>query len=126
MHGSSRTDFEVRACHERWIQVTSGSLGGEPFFGTAGSRSPDAIANPCIVRNFSIEGALLEFKQPPPQATRFFMSIDAYNFSIECYVRHRSKTGIGVYFVEPAEGEWPRGQVSPKQVVDMIRAELRD
>ena len=60
---------------------------------------------PCVVRNFSTAGALLEFEGGSPTANRFRLMIDAFEFEAACYVRHRSKFGLGVYFdvlVEPA------------------------
>lgn len=76
---------------------------------------------PCIVRNFSITGALLEFEGAPPVAARFRLMIDAYRFEAECYVRHRSATGVGVYFDELALPQLPPWVTRPHELVAMLK-----
>jgi hypothetical protein len=78
---------------------------------------------PCIVRNFSQGGALLEFDGTPPVADRFILTIDRYNFTSDCYVRHRSATGIGVLFSLTEAVAHVPGRATPQEVVARIEAE---
>jgi hypothetical protein len=52
----------------------------------------------CIVRNFSVGGALLEFLDSPPPVQNFKLAIEHLDFKTHCDVRHRNGTAVGVYF----------------------------
>jgi hypothetical protein len=82
---------------------------------------PGRDREPCIVRNFSVAGALLEFEHGPPTAARFTLLIDIFNFTADCYVKHRSATGIGVYFAELTDGTTPRSATSAAEIVDRLQ-----
>lgn len=77
----------------------------------------------CIVRNFSVTGALLEFASETPAADRFQLAIDHFNFTAECYVRHRSRTGVGVYFSDTVLNGQAINGIAPAEVVARIQAE---
>lgn len=77
----------------------------------------------CIVRNFSVTGALLEFANDTPAADRFHLTIDHFNFTAECFVRHRSRTGVGVYFSDTVLNGRVINGVAPAEVVTRIQIE---
>lgn len=77
----------------------------------------------CIVRNFSVVGALLEFTGAAPVADRLRLVIDAYGFEAECYVRHRSKLGLGVNFDELAMAEARSVQCTPEELLAILKRE---
>ena len=54
---------------------------------------------PCIVRNFSEHGALLEFAEPFPAATTFKLRIEAKQVEALCEVRHRNGNQLGIRFL---------------------------
>lgn len=70
-----------------------------------------------MVRNFSSAGALLEFDGQMPIAARFRLIIDEYEFEVACYVKHRSRLALGVYFSEFDENNRPTGKGSAANVV---------
>jgi hypothetical protein len=76
--------------------------------------------HPCIVRNFSVAGALLEFDGPVPAADRCVLIIDRFNFEANCFVRHRSKTAVGVYFTDTMDGVVVPGKVTAEAIVARI------
>ena len=53
---------------------------------------------PCIVRNISVGGALLEVEEPKQVPNRFRLVIDADSFEADCDIRHRTAHGVGIYF----------------------------
>jgi hypothetical protein len=54
----------------------------------------------CIVRNFSVAGAMLEFPDRVPETRSFRLIIDAFGFETLCSVRHRRGQLVGVFFPE--------------------------
>ncbi len=60
---------------------------------------------PCIVRNFSEGGALLEMPWPCELPDYFRLSIDAIEFDIGCERRHERPGAVGVQFISQAEAE---------------------
>lgn len=75
----------------------------------------------CIIRNFSVAGALLEFDHIVPSVDKFKLVIDEYGFEVACYVKHRSRFALGVYFTEIDEHDRPTGRGTAADVV--IRAQ---
>lgn len=55
---------------------------------------------PCIVRNISTGGALLEVKDPKQIPNRLTLLIDADSFEADCDIRHRTAHAVGIYFNE--------------------------
>jgi hypothetical protein len=53
---------------------------------------------PCVVRNISASGALLEFPNAVPVAKGFRLVIDYIRFESWCDVRHQTQNSVGVYF----------------------------
>ena len=53
---------------------------------------------PCIVRNISTGGALLEVRDPKLVPNRLKLLIDADSFEADCDIRHRTAHGVGIYF----------------------------
>lgn len=84
---------------------------------------PGREKEPCVVRNFALEGALLTFPGQMPVAQRFRLIIDVVNFEAECFVRHRSGHGVGVYFDEFALSELPPGKPRPAEIVRYLQEE---
>jgi hypothetical protein len=72
---------------------------------------------PCVVRNISEGGALLEFEGAVPAAGRLILIIDTLDFELPCHVRHRSQTGLGVNFDETGAGDVPARRVRTAEVV---------
>jgi len=76
---------------------------------------------PCVVRNFSSFGALLEFVGPVPAAGHLILTIEPFDFEVVCHVRHRSRTGLGVNFDETAPEELPASRIKVSDVVERLR-----
>lgn len=53
---------------------------------------------PCIVRNISMGGALLEVEEPKQLPKSFKLVVDADSFEADCDIRHRTAHGVGIYF----------------------------
>lgn len=53
---------------------------------------------PCIVRNISTGGALLEVRDPRQVPTKLTLLIEADSFEADCDIRHRTAHGVGIYF----------------------------
>ena len=79
---------------------------------------------PCIVRNFSVAGALLEFPGAVPVIGRFRLIIDIFSFEAECFVRHRGTRGLGVYFddlsLPDAKSACTPGELSARLKAGMV------
>ncbi len=56
-------------------------------------------SEPCILRNVSDQGALIEFASDVPVAATFRLRIDSKDAEALCEVRHRNGKLIGVRFV---------------------------
>lgn len=65
---------------------------------------------PCIVKDFSAAGALLQFEIPEGFPDQFQLTIESERFQSHCKIRHREKGQMGVQFVEP---EAPPQKVEP-------------
>jgi hypothetical protein len=61
---------------------------------------------PCVVRNVSAGGAMVEIQGSVPLPTRFRLVVSAWQFEAECEVVHRSENAVGVRFLSCA-GEPP-------------------
>jgi hypothetical protein len=68
-------------------------------------RVPGRPPEPCIVRNYSEGGALIEFpvQIDPPQTFRLI--IESKRVDTLCDVRRRSGKTIGVQFLDPSAGQ---------------------
>jgi hypothetical protein len=64
-------------------------------------------AEPCVVRDISVGGALLEVSKPLLLPHRFRLHIEANGLDLECEIAHRGDNGVGVRFV---------GNLSPASV----------
>ena len=53
---------------------------------------------PCIVRNISEGGALLEVDEPLQLPNKLLLRIESDGFEADCDVRHRTSHAIGVNF----------------------------
>lgn len=62
---------------------------------------------PCLVRNVSEGGALLEFEIPKVMPYRFTLIIDCKGFEAWCETRHTGETWMGVQFVRVDKIEAP-------------------
>jgi hypothetical protein len=54
---------------------------------------------PCVMRDVSDGGALLEVSHPEWLPTRFRLMIEATSFEADCEIAHRTETAVGVRFV---------------------------
>ncbi|MGD9783384.1 MAG: PilZ domain-containing protein [Hyphomicrobiaceae bacterium] len=54
----------------------------------------------CVVRDLSVNGALLEMEAPHWLPYRFELDIETSGFRTDCEIRHQSPYGVGVMFVE--------------------------
>lgn len=66
----------------------------------------------CMVRNLSVNGALLEFAVPDWMPFGFKLVIEATRFEVDCELRHQGHNGCGVMFVEHKSEQ----EVVPRQV----------
>ncbi len=57
---------------------------------------------PCVVRNLSVDGALLEVGRPLLLPGRFRLHIEVNGLDIECEIAHRGEHTVGVRFVGSA------------------------
>lgn len=55
---------------------------------------------PCLVRNISTDGALLEVEDSRLIGQRFTLLVDSDQFEADCDVRHRTRQAVGVYFTD--------------------------
>ncbi len=53
---------------------------------------------PCVIRDISAGGALLEFEVTQPAENVFQLITGTALGTVDCEVRHRSRSGIGVQF----------------------------
>lgn len=58
---------------------------------------------PCIVRNISLGGALLELDRPSWLPFNFQLTIEAAKYVTWCEVRHHSASHVGVRFMSAVE-----------------------
>lgn len=73
---------------------------------------------PCIIRNFTVEGALLEFDMPTWMSFNFHLSIEGTNFESECEIRHQGERSCGVMFIHRQQAEAGRARTTIDDVVD--------
>lgn len=66
----------------------------------------------CVVRNLSVNGALLEFDVPEWMPFEFQLVIEAGRFEVDCELRHKGNSGCGVMFVERKSAD----EAVPKRV----------
>lgn len=75
---------------------------------------------PCVIRNLSERGALIEFDGVPPAANNMRLLVDFEDFDVECDVRHRSGSAIGLYFrpkkIELVADTGPTGNELARQI----------
>ena len=67
--------------------------------GIVSARGRPAV--PCIMRDVSEGGALLEVPHPRWFPARFRLVVEATGFETECEIVHRTDTAIGVRFMTP-------------------------
>ncbi len=85
-------------------------------------------AQPCVMRNYSDTGALLEFREPAPQTHMFRLVIADKNIDVLCQVRHRAPRTLGISFVGGNIDRFievfsPQPLIQPEQFVKSIAAE---
>jgi hypothetical protein len=56
---------------------------------------------PCVMRDVSEGGALLEVSRPEWLPARFRLMIEANGFAADCEVMHRTAEAVGVCFAAP-------------------------
>ena len=91
-----RTDFaEKRQFGRRQTSIRAwAKVGGRPSL-------------PCVVRNLSEGGALLEFDEPVWLPFGFLLLSEYKTIDRVCEIRHQTANRIGVQFVEHAEAYEP-------------------
>jgi hypothetical protein len=78
---------------------------------------------PCIVRNFSETGALIEAAEKVVLPDYFVLTIDAVGVRVGCEVRHEQAGLIGVRFVEEkAAAEPDEATASPMSTYERLLA----
>jgi len=60
-------------------------------------------AEPCIVRNYSDQGALLAFSGPVLLPEKFRLCVEAKGIDVHCEVRRRDGSELGVRFLDEGE-----------------------
>jgi hypothetical protein len=68
---------------------------------------------PCVMRDISEGGALLEVHHPEWLPARFRLIAEASGFERECEVAHRTDASVGVRFLVPARVEAVRLAACP-------------
>lgn len=63
---------------------------------------------PCVIRNFSETGALIDLDDPSRVLNRFRLTIDAIDFAVECEVRHHGRNSVGVRFLADRADDAPQ------------------
>jgi hypothetical protein len=61
---------------------------------------------PCIVRDISASGALLEVSKPSLLPSRFRLIVEANGLETDCEVVHRGDTAVGVRFTAQLASSW--------------------
>lgn len=61
----------------------------------------------CVVRNISVNGALLELDVPEWMPYAFQLVIDSGRFEVDCELRHKGTSACGVMFVHEAAEQQP-------------------
>lgn len=56
----------------------------------------------CMIRNLSENGAFIEFDGAAPQANTMRLFVDFEDFEVQCDVRHRQASAVGVFFRRPS------------------------
>ena len=67
--------------------------------GIISARGRSAI--PCVMRDVSEGGALLEVDRPEWLPSRFRLIVEANGFNVECEIAHRTDNAVGVRFAVP-------------------------
>lgn len=75
----------------------------------------------CIIRNFSPQGALLEFDHDLPGADEFELLLDQDFTTVKCTVSHRLPQAIGVEFVKVEPPSIRRIEFDNSENDDMAR-----
>ena len=79
----------------------------------------------CTIRNLSDRGALIEFDGPAPSVNTMRLIVDFEGFEVDCDVRHRSGTAIGLFFRPPKVMTVADRGLSGAEVAKRVRAMLR-
>lgn len=76
----------------------------------------------CMIRNLSEGGALLDFPEGIVPDRPFRLAIDGTPFNLFCEVRHHGAYGVGVRFLNPADGKRLMTALYPEQSAQPINA----
>lgn len=57
---------------------------------------------PCVMRDVSEGGALLEVAHPEWLPSRFRLVVEAYRLEVDCEIMRRTETAVGVRFAVPS------------------------
>jgi hypothetical protein len=79
---------------------------------------------PCLLRNISQTGALVEFDGTPPGSNVFDLIVAEPRFEARCEVKHRRGSALGVYFSEGVAEIEERTSPSGKELFFRFRAAL--
>ncbi len=79
----------------------------------------------CTICNISDRGALIEFDGPVPYANTMRLIVDFEDFAVDCDVRHRTGTAIGVFFRPPKVMTAADRGLSGAEVAKRVRAMLK-
>lgn len=77
-------------------------------------------ALPCVVRNISEGGALLEFQAAEMLPYRFRIVIESEGVDSDCEIRHQTGNRMGVEFVKGAVREDGSKPLDPSAVADWM------
>jgi hypothetical protein len=81
------------------------AFGRRESFIHAIARLPGRGTEPCVVRNFSDTGALIEFKADFVAPDRFRLDIEAKGFSAVCEAKRKDGRMLGVRFLDGSATE---------------------
>ncbi len=68
-------------------------------------KAPGRPRLPCVIRDLSIGGALIEIEVPPCLPYSFILIIEAEGLARHCEVKHQTSRTLGVKFVADPHAE---------------------
>ena len=80
---------------------------------------------PCTLSNLSDRGALIEFDELAPQANRLRLYLDFQDFEVECEVKHRQATALGLLFCVPDRPVARRKPMTGEEMAQRVRSQIR-
>lgn len=81
-----------------FLQIDRRSFGRRQTVWHAWIAAPGRARFPCLVRNISPGGALIECDVPAWLPHEFRLIVEPHGIDVDCDLRHRGRFGVGVQF----------------------------